>query len=137
MLQVNSTDSNSGILVLDVLCLKHLDLQEVDLYNPNCSEFEEYDSRPKVLPLDITYRDVEITVRKMGGSGGPSGTNSIMLKDGCTKFGAESETFREELARWTRWISNGSTSWAAYRDLVAGRLVALEKIPGVLTVGIG
>ena len=31
VLQVNSTDSKSGILVLDVLQLKHPDLQDLDL----------------------------------------------------------------------------------------------------------
>ena len=70
-LHVNITDPNSGMLVLDVLRLKHVDLQEVDLYHPDCSSFKAYPARPKVLPLDITYSDVEITVRKMGGSGGP------------------------------------------------------------------
>ena len=60
-----------------------------------------------------------------------------MLKDWCTRFGAESEELREELAEWTRWLSNGSPPWAAYCALMAGRLVALDKNPGVRPVGIG
>ena len=60
-----------------------------------------------------------------------------MLKDWCTRFGAESEELRGELAAWTRWLANGSPPWAAYRALIAGRLVAIDKNPGVRPVGIG
>ena len=40
MIYVNSTDSKSVMLILDVLRLKHPDLQEVDLEDPNCLAFE-------------------------------------------------------------------------------------------------
>ena len=42
VLHVNSTDSKSGMLVLDVLRLKYPDLQEVELEHPDCSAFEAY-----------------------------------------------------------------------------------------------
>ena len=103
----------------------------MDLSHPECSAFEYYHERPKVLPLDVTAHEIEETVRKMGGSGGPSGADSAMLKDWCTCFGAESEELREELAAWTIWLANGSPPWAAYHALMAGRLVALDKCPGV------
>ena len=35
------------------------------------------------------------------------------------------------------WLSNGRPSWAAYLALMSGRLIALEKSPGIRTVGIG
>ena len=101
VLSVNSTDSRTGKLVIEVLREKHPDLQEVDRSHPECSSFEYYHKRPTVLPLDVTAHEIEETVRKMGGSGGPSGADSAMLKDWCTRFGAESEELREELAAWT------------------------------------
>ena len=35
------------------------------------------------------------------------------------------------------WMANSSPSWSAYRALMACRLVALDKRPGVRPVGIG
>ena len=92
---------------------------------------------PKLITLDITSSDFEITVRKMGGLGGPSGTDSMMLKDWYTRFGSESESLREELSGWTHWLSNRSPQWALYRTLMARYLLDLDKIPGVLPVRIG
>ena len=63
VLYINRTESKYGMLVLDILRLKHPDLQEVELNHPNRFAFEAYYSRLKVLPLDITYSDIEITVR--------------------------------------------------------------------------
>ena len=137
MLHINSTDPKTGKLVIEVLKEKHWNLQEVDLSHPECSAFEYYHERPEVLPLNVTAHEIEEMVRKMGGSGGPIKTDSMMLKDWCTRFSAESESLRKELAAWTRWLANGSPSWAAYRALMAGHLVALEKCPGVRPVVIG
>ena len=97
VLHVNSTDSKSGMLVLDILRMKHPDLQEVDLDHPDCSAFEAYSACPKVFPIDITGRDVKIMVSKIGVSVGPSRTDSILLKVWCTQFSAETDDLREEL----------------------------------------
>ena len=40
------------------------------------------------------------------------------------------------VARLDDWMANSSTPWAAYRALMECCLVALEKGPGVLPVGI-
>ena len=40
VLHVNSTDSKSGIIFLDVLRLKHPNIQKVDPEDPKCSSFE-------------------------------------------------------------------------------------------------
>eukprot|EP00978_Attheya_sp_CCMP212_P041116 scaffold231684_cov46-Attheya_sp.AAC.1 len=41
------------------------------------------------------------------------------------------------MAAWSKWLANGRPPWAAYRTLMASRLVALDKQPGVRPVGIG
>ena len=106
LLNINSTESKSGMLVLDILRLKQPDLQEVELDHPDCSVFEAYALQPRVLPLNITSTDAKITVKKMGVSGGPSGTDLMMLKDWCMWISAQPDDLREELAGWTRWLEN-------------------------------
>jgi hypothetical protein len=44
---------------------------------------------------------------------------------------------RKASAVFTSWLSNELPPWAAYRALRSGRLVALDKSPGVRPVGIG
>ena len=41
------------------------------------------------------------------------------------------------MAAWVEWLGNTHPPWAAYRALMACRLVALDKQPGVRPVGIG
>jgi len=41
------------------------------------------------------------------------------------------------IARFVHWIANNFPSWAAIRAYVAGRLIGLNKCPGVRPVGIG
>ena len=52
-------------------------------------------------------------------------------------FGCASEEFRVVVASLADWMANSSPPWAAYRELMACRLVALDKRPGVRPVGIG
>ena len=59
------------------------------------------------------------------------------LRNWLLRFGAESEALRHELATLTNLLANESPPWAAYRALMACRLVALDKQPGVRPVGIG
>ena len=35
------------------------------------------------------------------------------------------------------WLENGRPPWAAYRALVSGRLITLDKQPGISPVGVG
>ena len=80
VLHVNSTDPKTGRPVLEVLKEKHPNLQEVELSHPECSAFEDCLEGPTVLPLDITAHEIKETGRKMGGSRGPSLTDSMILK---------------------------------------------------------
>ena len=53
------------------------------------------------------------------------------------RHGRASAELREELSEWARWLANTSPPWAAYRAMRQGRLVALDKQPGVRPLGIG
>jgi hypothetical protein len=53
------------------------------------------------------------------------------------KFGKASLKLHLALAKLAEWLSNDFLSWVAYRALLAGRLSALDKCPGIRPVGIG
>ena len=59
------------------------------------------------------------------------------LRDWLLRFGCASEDFRVVVASLDDWMANSSPRWYAYRTLMACRLVALDKRPGVRPVGIG
>ena len=44
---------------------------------------------------------------------------------------------REVKAVWKDWLANESPPWASYRNIMAVRMVALDKFPRVMPVGIG
>ena len=67
----------------------------------------------------------------------PGGTDAVELSNWLLRFGGESEAFRSEMAAWCNWLSNTHPPWAAYRAMMANRLVALDKEPGTIPVGIG
>ncbi|KAI2510249.1 hypothetical protein MHU86_4127 [Fragilaria crotonensis] len=86
---------------------------------------------------DPTSDDVEAISPRLAGAAGPGGTDAVDLANWLLRFGRESEALREEMAAWTNWLANTSPPWAAYRAVMANRLVALDKQPGTRPVGIG
>jgi hypothetical protein len=52
-------------------------------------------------------------------------------------FGNASETLRHSLANIANWLANNLPPWATYRAMWSGRLLALDKMPGVIPIGIG
>ena len=63
--------------------------------------------------------------------------DAILLGDWLLRFGKSSLLVRERLAEMAEWLANDSPPWAAYRALMTGRIVALDKCPGVRPVGWG
>ena len=59
------------------------------------------------------------------------------LRNWLLCFGCASEELRFIVAILADWMANSSPPWAAYRALMACRLVALDKRPGVRPVVIG
>ncbi len=125
-------DAKTGDTVLDVLQSKHPDMRV-----PDIALMEEYDTLPDFVELDITADTVEKVARRLSGSAGPGGTDSADLQHWLLRFGGASAEFRKAVAEFVRWKANDNPPWAAYRALRAGRLVAVDKMPGVRPLGIG
>eukprot|EP00957_Ditylum_brightwellii_P075698 5752559-Ditylum_brightwellii.AAC.1 len=73
----------------------------------------------------------------MSGAAGPGGIDSVVLQDWLLYYGTASRLLQESVARFVHWIANTFPPWAAIRVYVAGRLIGLDKCPGVQPVGIG
>jgi len=125
-------DNKTGDTVKEVLESKHPNLRV-----PDISLMEEYETLPDHVDLDITADTVERVARRLSGSAGPGGTDASDLQHWLLRFGGASADFRKAVAELIRWKANDNPPWAAYRALRAGRLVGLDKRPGIRPVGIG
>ena len=90
-----------------------------------------------MVPVDITDDVVSAVAERLSGEAGPGGTDSISLQHWLLRFGAASGALRLIVAETGEWLSNGRPPWASYRALMSGRLIALDKSPGIRPVGIG
>ena len=131
-LEPESIDPKTGLDVKTVLELKHPPSSE-----PSNIAMEEYDSLPALIDVDISEETVLNVAKKLKGSGGPGGTDYAAMQNWLLRYGHISENLRESISRLTNWIANTIVPFEAIRALVANRLVALDKCPGVRPVGIG
>ena len=73
----------------------------------------------------------------MHGGAGPSGINSSHWRSFLLKYGSQSAKLRCAIADLIMMIANGVVDWRVIRALLASRLIALDKNPGVRPIGIG
>ena len=132
VLAPDATDEKTGLTVLEVLKGKH-----PEAIIPDAEVLEEYPEVPDMVPLDTTSDTVVEVAAKLSGAGGPGWVDAVWLQQWLLRFGTESHALREAVADFTRWMANETPPWAAYRALMANRLLALDKCPGVWPVGIG
>ena len=133
VLQPAERYTNTGERVMEVLHTKHLEalpptVASLDLY-PDCPL--------EIVLVDITNNTLTSVVGRLSGGDGPGGTDSVRLQNWLLRFGAASGELRLIVTYFTEWLSNGQPTWYAYRAIMSGRLIALDKQPGVRTVGVG
>ena len=95
------------------------------------------DHPPELTLADIKYDTVTVVAGRLLGGAGPSGTDLISLQHWLLRFGAESGELRLIVGDFTEWTVNGRLPLAAYRALMSGRLIALDKQPGIRPVKVG
>ena len=123
--------------VAEVLREKYPDMRVPPMENPTCAAFEEYEDVPETVPLDFMEDDVTWVASKLSGAAGAMGAEAMELRNWLLRFGCASEELRFVVASLADWMANSSPPWAAYRALMACRLVVLDKQPGVRPMGIG
>jgi hypothetical protein len=135
--QPDKLSSKSGWPVWQVLQEKHPALRNPVTVGEAVGAFEPFPDLPAPILVCITQDNVEAVSSRLSGAAGPGSTDTVELSNWLLRFGSEYKALREEMATWTNWLANTSPPWAAYRALMANRLVALDKQPGTCSVGIG
>ena len=132
VLMPDDIDEKTGMLVKDALEAKHPDSRD-----PDVSHWEEYDETPAFIDIDITEDTVEEVSRHLSGGAGLNGTDSQEMSRWLTCYGPASRELRQTVAELANWLANNTPPWAAYRAFMSGRLIALDKCPGIRPIGIG
>jgi hypothetical protein len=103
---------------------------------PTPSSLYPYDETPDLSRVDIAHDTIEQVAQYFLGYSGLGGVDSQVLSHWLLAFGVTIESLRHSLANFTNWLANNIPPWEAYRAMRAGRLLALDKIPGVRPIGI-
>jgi hypothetical protein len=132
VLMPDEIDMKSGDSVAEALASKHPEARIPDAHN-----LPTYSETPDFVDVDITESVVEHVASRLSGAAGPGGADAHALSHWLLRFGASSKRLRAALAVLACWMANDSPPWAAIRALMAGRLLAIDKSPGIRPIGIG
>ena len=87
--------------------------------------------------MDITQDMLTAVAGRLLGGAGPGGTDSVSFQHWLMRFSVASAELRLILGDFIEWLGNGRPPWATYRDLMRGRLIALDKQPRIRPVRVG
>ena len=89
------------------------------------------------IPINIMEEAVESVAQNFSGISGLGGTDSEASQGWLMEFGKESTRLRTSVETFVELLTNGGLHWADYFEFMSGRLIALDKHPGIRPVGIG
>jgi len=92
---------------------------------------------PCLEDVEITSAYIHSVAHQLQGGAGPGGSDSSHWRDILLRYGASRARLRDSVATLCRRICNSIVPWDDIRALVASRLIALNKCPGVRPIGIG
>ena len=87
--------------------------------------------------MEITDETVVSVARRLLGSGKTGGTESVSLQHWVLQFRVASTESWKIVGEFGDWMVNGRPIWVAYRALVLGCLIVLNKSPGIRPVVLG
>ena len=122
----------SKLSIWEILHQKHPDPRL-----PSRSAQLSCDDLPSFEEVEISSGHIMHVACSMQGEAGPRGCDAIHWQDSLLRYGAHSERLRESVACLCCRLANSIVPWADIRGLIANSLIALDKYPGVHSVGIG
>ena len=125
-------DDEMEMSVMQILQIKHPNPGAY--YKEACTPYLTVPSMPA---LDVTGAHIQIVARRLHGAAGPSGSDAAAWQDWLLRYGAHSEHLRDVVAYLTRVMANTTVPWEFIRAIMASRLIALDKCPGVRLIEIG
>ena len=128
--KVVDPDNNNVETVRDVLLKKHPPKQPPRLSSLIESDLPPPEPHPVMFEV-IDGQLIHSTVLKMDGAAGPSGLDAAAWKCMCTSFKIASVDLCESLVSTTRRLCSEYVDPSGISALVACRLIALDKCPGV------
>ena len=132
VLSIDSPSNVPSMAVFDVLRQKHPEPGNVEP-----STFMLCNTLPPLSDLDIIAGHVEKIARQLQGAAGPGGSSALQWCDYLLRFGRHSGHLRDSVAMLACHLANSVMDCDSIRALVANRLIALDKCPGVRPIGIG
>ena len=132
ILDPSTVGHESGKTVLEVLKEKHPEPREASV-----RAFLSCDELPPLVDIDMTAAHVQKVAWRIQGGAGPGGTLALHWQDFLLRYGAHSERLRDAMAELARRLENTIVEWDDIRALMASRLLALDKCPGVRPIGVG
>jgi hypothetical protein len=132
VLMPGQIDDNTRLAIKEVLQSKQT---SATMAHP--STLHPYDEVPAFADLDISHATIYQVSHRLSGSAGLGGVDSQAVSHWLLAYGNASETLQHSLASCSMWMGNSLPPLAACRALWSGRLMALNKMPGVMPIGIG
>ena len=96
-----------------------------------------FDDLPSLENSEITAANVQFIAYHIQGGADPGVCQSAHWRDALLQHGSSNGRLREVVAALCRLLCNSIVPWSAIRALLASRLIALDKCPGVCPVGVG
>ena len=134
--QIADPESDTLETVRDVLLKKHPPKQPLSVSCLLQPDFQPLEPHP-VMFESIDGQLIRNTVLKMDGAAGPSGLDSAAWKRMCCSFKTASAELCESIASTARRLCSEHVDPTSISALVACRLIALDKCPGVRPIGVG
>ena len=103
---------------------------------PKDCAIPSFDTLPCLEDSEITGAHIQSVAHQLQGGAGPGGCDSSHWRDILLRYGASSARLRDSVAALCRHICKSIVPWDDIRALVASRLIALNKCPGVRPIGI-
>ena len=105
---------------------------------PTEASLDSYPDRPpELVPVDITDDVVTAVAGRLSGGSGPGGTDSVSLQHWLLRFRAAIGGIQFIVGYFIECLSNGRPQWVAYCAMTSGRLITLEKHPGIIKFIVG